>query len=97
MGSLPDQPVRRTAGRKQGWGDGLAARACDTAVAVILTSATHAANYDATLFLAASHATFIPRLSAMLPIHEVRAASKPVWMGALGVLRLRTQSRKFFT
>src|SRR5437879_5125560 len=62
---LPDQPVRRAAGSgKQGWGDGLAARACDTAEAVILTSATHAANYDAALFLVASHATFIPRLSA---------------------------------
>jgi len=32
---LPDQPVRRAAGSgKQGWGDGLAARACDTAEAV---------------------------------------------------------------
>src|SRR5690242_9353875 len=31
----------------------------------------------AALPLFASHDTFMPRLSAMLPIHEVRAASKP--------------------
>ena len=56
-----------------------------------------ATSYDKALFLLASQATFMPRRRAMLPIHDVRAASNPAWMGAFGVLRLRMHSRKFLT
>src|SRR5690348_10163553 len=52
---------------------------------------------ETTLPLAASQTVFNPRLRAMLPIQEVRAASKPIWMEALGVLRLRMQEIKLFT
>ena len=59
--------------------------------------ATPETSYDKALFLLASQATFMPRRRAMLPIHDVRAASNPAWMGAFGVLRLRMHPRKFLT
>ena len=43
------------------------------------------------------HTVFSPRCKAMLPSQEVRAASNPASIPAFGVLRDRTQSRKFAT